>query len=96
MLAEMNYVAAMVVALAATNASDETSAKYRGGSKPGQAVSRDFEIEEKYEQLKFIFFCRYGGSELVFAAAEFERTYRMPQNLYEKTRSDFAEYDRYF
>lgn len=66
MLAEMKSGAAMIVALAATTASDETSTKYRGGSKQGRAANRNFKIEEKNAQLYSDFFCKYSDGEPVF------------------------------
>lgn len=71
MLAEMNLAAAIAVILADTTASEETSPKYKGGSKLGRAGNRDFEVKEKHAQLDFDFFCRYSNEELVFTEEKF-------------------------
>lgn len=66
---------------------------YSGSSNPGQAAIRDFGVKEKNSQLQSNYFCRYSGEEPVFTEKEFMKTCRMPQNLYEKIRSDIADYD---
>ena len=53
----MNAAAATVLTM--TDPSSITSAKYRGGSQPGRAANRDFNVHAKNIQLDVDYFCRY-------------------------------------
>ena len=88
-------VAASTVALIA-NESDTKMVKHRGGSTPGRRTNRDLDVAAMCDRLDKDFFCRYHDRSPTFTESEFERTFRMPREVYEKLRTDIMAHDKFF
>lgn len=69
--------------------------KKHGGSVPGKKANRtDFRLCVA-SQIDKNYFCRDTPKQLFFSAAEFERRFRMPRDLYEEIREAVMDQDEF-
>lgn len=88
-------MAACLAAAAAIHAIQD-DANPRRGSQPGRARNKELGVVAASVKLDRDYFCRLHSGTPIFSEQQFQRTYRMPRELYEEVRSAVIEGDPFF